>query len=194
MTANPALVRDWLFKGMSAEARLDELESEGVAVRAATDPGALQRVMSLEEFSPEIRRSAMSALPAYLAFFCLENAVRELVEERLRESIGSSWWEDCVSAKIQGKVTERREKEGVNRWHVRRGAQEIYYTDFGDLVAIIRNNWDKFEDLFPDQNWLINRLNELEASRNVIAHSNKLDQREMDRISMYVQDWLRQVG
>nr|WP_246280460.1 Swt1 family HEPN domain-containing protein [Cellulomonas humilata] len=136
----------------------------------------------------------MSALPAYLAFFCLENAVRELVEERLREAIGSSWWEDCVSAKIQGKVAERREKEGVNRWHVRRGAQEIYYTDFGDLVAIIRNNWDKFEDLFPDQNWLINRLNELEASRNVIAHSNKLDQREMDRISMYVQDWLRQVG
>jgi hypothetical protein len=53
-----------------------ELEAEGLAVRAATDPAALQRVMPLDDFSPPIRQAAMKTLPAFLAFFCLENAVR----------------------------------------------------------------------------------------------------------------------
>jgi hypothetical protein len=189
-----SLIRDWLFKGLSVEAQLDALEAEGLAVRAATDPGAAQRVMPLEDFSPEIRRAAMQALPAYLAFFCIENAVRELVAERMNEAKGSNWWHEAASAAIKKKVEDRQEKEGANRWHVRRGASEIYYTDFGDLIAIIRNNWQLFEDLFPDQNWITNRLTELEASRNIIAHSNTLDDRELDRVRMYLQDWTRQVG
>lgn len=189
------LIRDWLFKGLSVEDMLDALEAEGLAVRAANDPGAVQRVMPLEEFSPDIRRSALQALPAYLALFCLENAVRELVAERMSDAFGTEWWESAgVSAEVGKRVAARQEKEGMNRWHIRRGAQEIYYTDFGDLISIIRNNWTTFEDLFPDQNWVGNRLNELEASRNIIAHSNTLDERELTRVRMYVQDWLRQVG
>lgn len=187
-------VRDWLFKGLSVETVLNELEEEGLAVRASTDPGAVQRVMPLEDFSPEIRRAAISTLPAFLAFFCLENAVRELVLERLKENHGSNWWTSCVPRAIQDRVNKRKEKEGKNRWHVERGAQEIYYTDFGDLFTLIQNNWRDFEDLFPDQHWVANRLNDLEASRNIIAHSNLLDEREVARIRMYLQDWLRQVG
>lgn len=189
-----AVIRDWLFKGLSVEAQLDAFEADGIAVRDVSDPRAVQRVLALEDFSPEIRRSAMSALPAYLAFFCIENAVRELVMDRLTEAHGSAWWTDKASSAIQKKVEDRQQKEGINRWHIRRGAHEVYYTDFGDLVALIRNNWSEFEDLFPDQNWISNRLNELEASRNVIAHSNTLDERELDRIRMYLQDWTRQVG
>ena len=49
------------------EEMLNLLEAEGVAVRAAHDPGALQRVLPLEDFSSDIREAAMSALPAYLA-------------------------------------------------------------------------------------------------------------------------------
>jgi Swt1-like HEPN len=150
-----SLIRDWLFKSLSVEAELDTLEADGLAVRAATDPGAAQRIFPLEDFSPEIRRAAMQALPAYLAFFCLENAVRELVSERMSEAKGPDWWSAAASLAIKRKVEERQAKEGLNRWHIRRGAHEIYYTDFGDLVAIIRNNWESFEDLFPDQNCLL---------------------------------------
>jgi len=154
----------------------------------------LQRVLPLEDFSPEIRSAAMRALPAYLAFFCLENAVRELVAERLSENHGSGWWDMEASQKLKDKVKERQDKEGRNRWHVRRGEHEIYYTDFGDLRALIQSNWEDFEDLFPDQNWVLTRLDELEASRNIIAHSNLLDEREVIRIRLYLQDWTRQVG
>lgn len=191
---DPRVIRDWLFKGLAVEDLLDNLESDGYAVRAANDPGAVQRVMPLEDFSSEIRRAALRALPAYLAFFCIENAVRELVVDRMTESKGTDWWQTGASNDLRKKVETRQEKEGTNRWHVRRGASEIYYTDFGDLMSIIRNNWPVFEDLFPDQNWIANRLAELEASRNIIAHSNTLDERELIRIRMYLEDWTRQVG
>ena len=187
-------LRDWLFKGLSTESRLDELEIEGVSVRASSDPAAIQRVMPLEDFSAQIRKSAMQSLTAFLAFFCLENAVRELVTDRLSESHSSDWWNSQVPQKIKAKVAERQAKEGGNRWHVQRGANEIYYTDFGDLTLIIQYNWTDFEDLFPDQHWIINRLNDLESSRNVIAHMNVLDAREIERIKMYLEDWNKQVG
>lgn len=113
----------------------------------------------------------------------------------MTEARGADWWANGgASNELKKKIEGRQEKEGVNRWHVRRGAQEIYYTDFGDLIAIIRNDWSTFEDLFPDQNWITNRLVELEASRNIIAHSNTLDERELTRVRMYLQDWTRQVG
>ncbi len=193
MTESVSL-RNWLFKALAVETALDALESDGVGVRATTDPGALQRVMRLEEFSPSVRRGAMEALPAYLAFFCLENAVRELITDRLAENHGPSWWLDKVPGAIREKTSRKQAAEGKDRWHMARGAAEIYYTDFGDLKSIITSNWPDFEDLFPDQNWIIARLAELEASRNIIAHSNVLEDREMIRLRLYVQDWLRQVG
>lgn len=136
----------------------------------------------------------MAALPAYLAFFCLENAVRELLNDRLTELYGGDWWNEKASNALQKKVTDRKEKEGANRWHIERGEHPIYYTDFGDLRTLFQNNWPDFEDLFPDQNWVLSRIGELELSRNVIAHSNSLDDREMARIRLYLQDWIQQVG
>lgn len=77
---------------------------------------------------------------------------------------------------------------------MRRGATEIYYTDFGDLASIIRNNWEHFEDLFPDINWVVSRFDELEKSRNIVAHNNLLESHEVGRITLYLRDWIRQVG
>lgn len=187
-------IRNWLFKSLAVEDALDGFEEDGLAVRPDGDPRAMQRLVSLEDFSPDVRQTAMKTLPIYLSFFCLENAVRELIRERLAENHGPDWWAECASSSIASKVTNRKEKEGKRRWHAKRGEHEIYYTDFGDLAAIIQGNWQDFEDLFPDQNWVVSRLGELEQSRNIIAHSNELDRREMDRIKLYVEDWTRQVG
>lgn len=187
-------LREWLFAGLTVEDALNELESNGIAVRASTDPQALQRVMPLEDFSAELRRSAMHALPAYLAFFVFENSVREVVSERLSERVGADWWDTTASSPLKTKVTKRQESEGRDRWHMRRGATEIYYTDFGDLASIIRNNWEHFEDLFPDVNWVVSRFDELEKSRNIVAHNNLLESHEVGRITLYLRDWVRQVG
>lgn len=187
-------LREWLFAGLTVEDALNDLESEGIAVRASTDPQALQRVMPLEDFSAELRSSAMRALPAYLAFFVFENSVRDVVGERLSERIGADWWKTAASNSLRGKVENRQKSEGKDRWHMRRGATEIYYTDFGDLASIIRNNWEHFEDLFPDINWVVSRFDELEKSRNIVAHNNLLEPHEVGRITLYLRDWIRQVG
>ena len=129
-----------------------------------------------------------------MAFFCLENAVRELISDRMLQQHGPEWWATNVARGIQDKVGTRREKEGANRWHSRRGASDINYTDFGDLALIIQNSCCDFSDLFPDVSWITSRLRELEQSGNVIAHNNVLDKLELDRIRMYLTDWLRQVG
>lgn len=189
-----AAMREWLFKGLTVESALNELEEQGIAVRAPNDPQALQRVMPLEDFSAELRSSAIDALPAYLAFFCFENSARELVTERLAERKGGEWWEESASTKLRDKVTKRQEGEGRDRWHMRRGASEIYYTDFSDLASLIRNNWEHFEDLFPDINWVVSRFDELEKSRNIVAHNNALEVHEITRITLYLRDWVRQVG
>ncbi|NEN06567.1 hypothetical protein G3T36_11885 [Diaminobutyricibacter tongyongensis] len=187
-------LREWLFKGLTVDSALNELEAQGLSVRAPTDPQALQRVMPLEDFSPELRASAMRALPAYLAFFCFENSAREVVAERLSEANGPEWWDSCASTSLKQKVSRRQESEGKDRWHMRRGATEIYYTDFGDLESLIRNNWEAFEDLFPDINWVVSRFDELEKSRNIVAHNNLLEPNEVNRIGLYLRDWTRQVG
>jgi hypothetical protein len=62
------------------------------------------------------------------------------------------------------------------------------------LRSLLQNNWTDFEDLFPDQNWVLTRIGELELSRNVIAHCNTLDDREVSRVRLYLQDWIKQVG
>ena len=187
-------LRAWLFRALSAEDKIDTLEAEGISVRAPSDARALQRVLPLEDFPQGLRRQAMRALPVYLAFFCLENSIRGLVVERLEETHGSDWWEKCASTQMKTKVEGRRTKEGRDRWHINRGESEIYYTDFGDLSSLIQNKWVDFADLFPDQNWVLSRLTELEASRNIIAHSNSLDERDFERLRLYLQDWVRQVG
>jgi hypothetical protein len=72
----------------------------------------------LNEFSSTIRRAAMHTLPAFLAFFCLENAVREIVVQRLTENQGADWWEKAAPKAVKDRVNQRRDKEAKNRWHV----------------------------------------------------------------------------
>lgn len=187
-------IREWLFRAIAVESILDDMEVAGTAIRAGEDPRAVQRVIDLEDFSPSVRMGSMAALPAFLAFYCLENSVRELVVERLQERRGLDWWVTSVPQQIKDRVARRRDLEGQNRWHLQRGANDIQYTDFGDLRSIIVNNWTHFADLFPDQNWLQTKLAELEASRNIIAHMNLLDDTEMNRIRLYLRDWTRQVA
>jgi hypothetical protein len=187
-------IAEWLFKGLNVESALNELEASGYSVRAASDPQAIQRVMPLEDFSQTIRAAALESLEAHLAFFCFENSARELIAQRLSENHGPKWWDSLANSILKSKVNDRQVKEGKNRWHMQRGAGEIYYTDFGDLASLIRNNWDDFEDLFPNAEWVVSRFTELEASRNIVAHNNTLEKRERDRIALYLRDWVRQVG
>ncbi|GMU26019.1 MAG: hypothetical protein AMXMBFR16_09240 [Candidatus Uhrbacteria bacterium] len=62
------------------------------------------------------------------------------------------------------------------------------------MADIIVTNWEQFSELFPGQDWVKTRLGDMEQSRNAIAHNNPLEERDIARIKMYLDDWQKQVG
>ncbi|MBI1803783.1 MAG: hypothetical protein HY033_00220 [Ignavibacteriae bacterium] len=186
-------LKQFVFNGFLVDNDLTKLEQVGIAVRS---PQAIQPVIRVEEtaFSPLIMHSATRMASLYVAFFCLENTVRELIAERLLERKGIDWWQNSVPQKIRKEVESLKAKEEKNKYHAQRSSALIGYTMFGNLAQIIISNWQDFSDLIPDQAWITSRFNDLEMSRNIIMHTGVLPEIEIERIESIVRDWIRQVG
>jgi hypothetical protein len=75
---------------------LQRLESEGIAVRGSAATAATETKFA--DFSPTILFKAGQMQQVYVSFFCLENAVRELIVQRLAEHHGAEWWKTKVPA------------------------------------------------------------------------------------------------
>lgn len=190
---NVERLKQFVFNGFLLDDDFAKLEDHGIAVRSGQ---AVQPVVPIEDaaFSPIIRYNASKMAALYVAFFCLENAVRDLISERLLERKNIHWWDECVPQKIKRDVEALRTKEEKNKYHAQRAPALIGYTMFGNLAQIIINNWQEFSDLFPDQAWITSRFNDLEMSRNIIMHTGILPDIEIERIESIVRDWIRQVG
>ena len=186
-------MKHFVFNALLLADSLERLEERGISVRKGGNAEPISRIEE-RNFSPRIVHDATKMASIYVGFFCLENAVRELISERLLERQGIDWWEQCVPAKIRSSVAKLREKEEKNRYHSQRSANAIGYTMFGNLAQVIINNWEEFSDLFPDQAWVTSRFNDLEMSRNIIMHTGVLPQIEIERLESIVRDWIRQVG
>ena len=187
-----ARLKKMVFNGLLAQEDLKTLEGQGIGVRVPLSP-----VAKIEEndFSPILIHEAERMASVYALFYCLENAVRELISDRLSERHGFGWWDTtCVSEKIKKAANDLKEKEEKNKFHTKRASSMIGYTMFGNLSQLIINNWQDFSDLFPDQHWVSSRLNDLELSRNIIMHTNSLPEIEIGRIESITRDWIRQVG
>jgi Swt1-like HEPN len=132
----------------------------------------------------------------YAAIAAFENSVREFVAKRLLEGPPprEGWWVERVSEKIRKKAETRQEEEAKIRWHTPRGDQPLNYTEFGDLTAIIGQNWELFEPHLRNQDWVRQILSTLERSRNVIMHSGELASADIERIGTVIRDWVKQVG
>lgn len=193
--STPDQLQNFVFRGLLLHSTFEDLEALGAEVALpSTEAAPPEDEISLDDFSVAIRMQAVKMATVYQAFFCFENSVRELVEARLHENLGDDWWTTGTTTAIRTRVTDRKKKEATNRWHSPRGESNIAYADFGDLSLMMTNNWTLFEDLFPDQDWVRTRLDELEMSRNVIAHNGVLNPREITRITLYLKDWVMQVG
>jgi hypothetical protein len=180
------------FNGILATDSLIALAKEGIDVGIVESKE--DAIIEENDFSPILLNKAKSMGDVYKIFFCLENAVRELIGERLSERKGQNWWESCTPDKIKKSAEDLRKKEEKNKYHVQRNSSLIGYTMFGNLSQIIIANWDNFSDLFPDQHWISSRFNDMELSRNIIMHTGILPEVEVGRIKSITRDWIRQVG
>jgi hypothetical protein len=141
-----------------------------------------------------LREAKLMADKVYPLLYILENSIRQFIVRTLAAVHGDAWW-TTVPTDTKRKVQSRKDKEGSMPWHGRRGVHEVYYTDLDDLKKIITSdvNWPHFENLLRSQQWIRQRLEEIETSRNVIAHSNPLARHDLDRLVVYFGDWQRQI-
>ncbi len=187
--------KEFVFRALLTLDSLQRLEDKGVYLRESHRKlGRFLGELSFAEFSAPIRDGAERMSRIYVAFFCFENSAREFLAQRLRDAHGDAWWDTKVPPNIRSKVDNRKKEEQRNKWHQPRSRDNINYTDFGDMPGIIINNWTDFEAHFDTQDWVKTRFGDLEKSRNVIAHNNVLEDGEVERIRLYLQDWARVIG
>jgi len=150
------------------------------------------------EFSdPYLQDSLYSNIPSegYSIIFALENSVRVFITRILFDTFGENWWDQVQSKKsLKGMVatiTERKTKDSENWYHSKRGVHEIYYTDYMELLHIIRVFDLIFSKLFKKgaAKNLVGKLGELGPTRNVIAHNNPITSKDLERLKVHARDW-----
>lgn len=173
------------------------LNDKGVSKKVASTDVLLKSYMNILPFDrldEECVECAHVMSIVYMAIAAFENTVRKFVVKTLSEHKGESWWENCVSDAIKKKAESRKREEEKIKWHTPRGDSYINYTEFGDLVSIMQQNFDIFEVHINSIEWARQILQTLERSRNVIMHSGELGRKDIERIGTNMRDWLSQTG
>jgi hypothetical protein len=186
---------DWMFRALLFEAEAEQFRDAGI--RLGADLRAAERQLleeALQSFPLALRNEALRMGRLYAQIYCFENSVRDMVRSRLEEKHGVDWWEKGVPKKVRELADSRQKAAKENSWLEGDKADIITFVEFGQLAAVIIEDWDDFADLIPSQQWLNQRLGELEQARNFIAHNRLLLPSEFQRLEMYLADWNKQVG
>ncbi len=186
-------VYDFAFRGLLAEEALDRAGRRSKNMDGLADV-ELAKALSLDQLDTELVESAKRMAIVYIAICAFENSARRLVVGLLSESAGENWWAEKVSENIRKRAQGHIDEEKKIRWHKARGDDPINYTQLPDLISIMRTNWLVFEPYCHQQDWAANIFEVLERSRNAIMHSGTLDRGDIERVGIYIRDWVKQVG
>lgn len=189
-------VRDFVFRGLLFESEAEGFRRAGIRVGA--DLGHTEEQLLLEALSPfgvKRRNDALEMARLYAVLHAFENEVRSLIRDTLEESIGPDWWDkECIPQRVTTQAESRQKTAAKDSWLEGTKGDRLDFVDFGDLAAIIIQNWAQFRDTIPGQDWVRQRMNELEKARHFVAHNRMLLPSEFQRIYMYVSDWNKVVG
>ena len=193
MTSNASRLYDFVFRGQLSEEALDRA---GRVNRKLKDFASAEtaRLLSLDLLDDHHVENASAMANVYVAIAAFENSVRSLISSVLLEQVGANWWDTCVSEKIRTRAAQKKAEEDKIRWHVQRGSDPINFTLMCDLESIFRQNWSYFEPYIPTIEWAAGLFDVIERSRNVIMHSGMLSRTDVERIGIYIRDWIKQVG
>lgn len=196
MTRNNSNIRDFVFRGLLFESEAEIFRKAGIDV--GIDLGESEEQLLLEALSPfgvQRRNTALEMARLYAVLHAFENEVRSLIRDTLEEKISLTWWEtDSVPGGVKKLAESRQKTAEKDSWLEGAKSDKLEFVDFGDLAAIIIQNWEHFKNLMPSQDWIKQRMNELEKARNFVAHNRMLLPSEFQRIYMYVSDWNKVIG
>ncbi len=189
-------VRDFVFRGLLFESEAAAFRRAGIRVGA--DLGQSEQLLLLEALSPfgvKRRNDALEMARLYSVLHAFENEVRSLIRDTLDETVGANWWDtEAVPSKVRSIAESRQKTAEKDSWLEGAKGDRLEFVDFGDLASIIIQNWEHFKDAMPSQDWIRQRMTELEKARNFVAHNRMLLPSEFQRIYMYISDWNKVVG
>ena len=188
-------IRDFVFRGLLFESETEVFRRAGIQIGA--DLRQTEERLLLESLNPfgiNRRNDALEMARLYAILHAFENEVRSLIRDTLEEISGPDWWEKCVSSKVRKAAESRQKASEKDSWLEGAKDDRLEFVDFGDLARIIIENWEHFKDIMPSQDWIRQRMNELEKARNFVAHNRMLLPSEFQRIYMYVSDWNKAIG
>lgn len=174
---------------------------ERIVQSTPTDVVRVLRVQNMPDLncpnlSEKVSTDARKMADVYYHLYLFENSLRQFISDTLGEKYGVEWWNTQLTDRIKNKAQNRMEKEDKNRWHSIRGAHPICYVDIDDLRKIIVKNQSDFEEKLPENpiEWFTQRINEIELSRNIIAHHNPLGDDDIAQLKRYFRQWMRQLS
>jgi hypothetical protein len=189
-------VRDFVFRGLLLESEAEGFRRAGISV--GLDLQASEEQLLLEALSPfgvQRRNDALEMARLYAILHAFENEIRSLIREMLDEQVGTTWWDtDSVPRKVKELAESRQKAAQKDSWLEGAKGDRLEYVDFGDLSSIIIQNWEYFQQIIPSQDWVRQRMTELEKARNFIAHNRMLLPSEFQRMYMYISDWNKVIG
>jgi methyl coenzyme M reductase subunit C-like uncharacterized protein (methanogenesis marker protein 7) len=177
------------MQNLMLEADLAKLEKSGIEI------GHIRTikkddVVDTELFDLDIRNQARKMADFYALYYCLENSIRRLISERLREKYGPNWWDEKVPDGVKNNVKDKQDKEKDSVLSIR-SDDPLTYTNFGELIDIFNANWDDFADTIRSKKAMQQTLSQFNQIRSVIAHSCELNDDEIARFELLIKDWLR---
>jgi hypothetical protein len=120
----------------------------------------------------------------------MENSVRKLITDVLKEKHGVDWWEKRVPEGIRNNVKKLQKEERETAMSIR-SEDNLAYTNFGELIDIFCHNWSDFQKILRSQKAVQDTLSQFNSIRNVIAYSCELNDDEVLRFKVLIRDWLR---
>jgi hypothetical protein len=147
------------------------------------------------QFEQALRSEAAEMSQHYEVFYCLEQAIRKLIDETLSDGSGADWWDKSgrVPSDISSAAAALVQKERDNGI-TPRSENLLDYTTFGQLSVIITSNWDLFEPILKTKRGVERVMSSLNLLRGPIAHCCPISEDEVDRLRLAVKDWFRLLG
>lgn len=188
-------VRSFGMSGMLITDELRALEKRFGLELGHSSKEATERPASYyPQFEQMIRVEAATMAAHYELFYCLEQSIRTLITDALRDIAGADWWNSGkIPPNIVKDVGDRIQRE-IDSGFSRRSDKEIDYTTFGELSVIIAANWDVFGAVFSSKRAVERIMSSLNLLRGPIAHCSPLSEDEVDRLYLTMKDWFRSMG
>lgn len=131
----------------------------------------------------------------YILLYCIENSLRIFIHKCCRDKFGDNCLDEIkLTTDLNNTIRNRKASEVKNNWLPVRGDNILFYLDLPDLGKVIQLNWDIFKNYFPDQTWILGKIDEISECRNFIAHNSYIGDDEKDLLSVDYKQILKQIS